>query len=157
MTFVVEKSILGGMKYENIKEYKGTRFRQVTGVLPSTFKAMVDVLKKAYEEAHKRNGRNRKLSIEDMLLLTLEYYKEYRTFECIGASYGLSVSNVYNTIIWVENVLIKCGLFRLDGKKVLLDPKTEIEVILVDSTETPIERPKKGQKHYYSGKKNDTR
>ena len=143
------------MKYENIKDYKAARFRQVTGVLPSTFEAMVRVLKKAYAEAHEKKGRNRKLSIEDMLLLTLEYYKEYRTYECIGASYGLNVSNVSRTIIWVENVLIKCGLFRLDGKKALLDPNTEIEVILVDSTETPIERPKKGQKQYYSGKKND--
>jgi len=144
------------MKYENIKGYKDARFRQITGVLPSTFNAMVEVLKKEYEEAHKKNGRNRKLSIEDMLLLTLEYYKEYRTYECIGASYGLNVSNVSRTIIWVENVLIKCGLFRLDGKKALLDPNTEIEVILVDTTETPIERPKSGQKRYYSGKKNDT-
>jgi len=98
-----------------------------------------------------------KLSSENMLLLTLEYYKEYRTFDCIGASYGLSKSSVCETIKWVENVLIKCGLFRLEGKKALLDPETEVEIILVDTTETPIDRPKKGQKHYYSGKKNDTR
>jgi len=145
------------MKYELIKDYKDARFRQVTGVLPSTFKVMVAALKEAYEEVRKKHGRHRKLSIEDMLLLTLEYYKEYRTFECIGASYGLSVSNVRNVIIWVENVLIKSGLFRLDGKKSLLDPNTEIEVLIVDTTETPINRPQKGQKHYYSGKKNGIR
>jgi len=145
------------MKYEIIKGYKEARFRAVTGVLPSTFKAMVGALKEAYKEKHKKRGRNRKLLIEDMLLLMLEYYKEYRTFECIGASYGLSVSNVYKTIVWVENVLIKSGLFRLEGKKALIEPNTEIEIILVDSTEIPIERPKKGQKQYYSGKKNDIR
>ena len=143
------------MKYEYIKNYKEIKFRQVTGVLPNTFNTMVKVLDKAYSKVHEKRGRNRKLSIEDMLLMTLEYYKEYRTFECIGASYGLSVSNVSRTIVWVENVLIKCGLFRLDGKKALLDPNTEIEIILVDSTETPIQRPKNGQKQYYSGKKND--
>ena len=29
----------------------------------------------------------------------------------------------------------------------------EAESLLIDATEQPIERPKKGQKHYYSGKK----
>jgi len=144
------------MKYEIIKDYREAKFRSITGVKPSTFQVMVEVLKDEYAKVHEKHGRNRKLSIEDMLLLTLEYYKEYRTYECIGASYGLNVSNVSKTIIWVENVLIKCGLFRLDGKKALIDPNTEIEVILVDSTETPIERPQKGQRRYYSGKKNGT-
>jgi len=145
------------MKYEKIKGFKNERFRQVTGVNISTFNAMVEVLKEAYEKVHNKRGRNRSLSVEDMLLLTLEYYKEYRSFDCIGASYGISKGTVCKIVIWVENVLIKCGLFRLDGKKALLDPNTEIEVILVDTTETPIERPKRGQKEYYSGKKNDIR
>ena len=145
------------MKYEMIKAFKNDRFRQVTGVNITTFDAMVLELKTEFEKRRGNSGRKRKLSIENMLLLTLEYYKEYRTFDCIGASYGLSKSSVCETIKWVENVLIKCGLFRLEGKKALLDPETEVEIILVDTTETPIDRPKKGQKHYYSGKKNDTR
>jgi hypothetical protein len=33
----------------------------------------------------------------------------------------------------------------------------EVEAVLADSTEIPIERPVKGQKKYYSGKKNDIR
>ncbi|MDR1094205.1 MAG: IS5/IS1182 family transposase, partial [Clostridiales bacterium] len=78
-------------------------------------------------------------------------------FDCIGASYGLTKSNVCRTVQWVENVLIKSGIFSLGGKKALVDPNTEIEVILVDSTEVAIERPKRGQKAYYSGKTNDIR
>ena len=117
---------------------------------------MVDVVRKAYIKRHsKHNGRNRQLSIEDMVLATLEYLYEYRTFECIGASYGLSKQSANDMIRWVEDVLITSGLFRLPGKRVLT-AETEIEVILVDTTETPIERPEKGQKHYYSGKKNVT-
>jgi hypothetical protein len=92
-----------------------------------------------------------------MLLVMLEYYKEYRTFDCIVASYGITKSNVCRTIQWVETVLIRCGLFRLSGKKALIAHETEVEVVLVDSTEIPIERPVKGQKKYYSGKKNDIR
>lgn len=142
------------MKYELIKGFTDIRFRQVTGVNISTFNTMVEVLKVSYAEVHKKRGRNRELSIEDMLLMMLEYYKEYRTFDCIGASYGITKSNVCRTIQWVENVLIRCGLFSLAGKKALIDPNTEVEVVLVDSTEMPIERPRKGQKRYYSGKKN---
>jgi hypothetical protein len=145
------------MKYELVKNFNNNRFRQVTGVNIETFNKMVEVLNESYSEVHKKRGRNRALSIEDMLLMMLEYYKEYRTFACIGASYGISKSNVCRTIQWVENVLIRCGLFRLSGKKALIAPDTEVEVVIVDSTEIPVERPKKGQKKYYSGKKNDTR
>ena len=142
------------MKYENIKNHKEAAFRQVTGVTPATFHAMLEVIKIAYGETHKNRGRHRKLSCEDMLLLTLEYYKEYRSMECIGASYGLTKANVGNVIKWVEEVLIKSGEFSLRGKKKLVQPTKEYEVIVVDTTETPIQRPKNNQQQYYSGKKN---
>lgn len=144
------------MKYENIKGFRDADFREVTGILPITFDAMVAELKKAYKEVHNKLGRNRKLSIEDMLLMTLEYYKEYRSLKCIGASYGLHKTNVNKTIQWVESVLVKSGLFKLPGKKKLMQSNVEYEVIIVDSTETPIERPKNRQRKHYSGKKNDT-
>ena len=145
------------MKYENIKEYNETRFKQVTGVTPATFHAMLEVVKAAYIETHsKHNGRHRKLSSEDMLLMTLGYYKEYRTLDCIGATYELTKVNAGKTIKWVEDALVKSGKFSLPGKKKLSQPTIEYEVIVVDTTETPIQRPKKGQKSYYSGKKNGT-
>ena len=144
------------MKYEHIKGFKASAFREVTGILPSTFESMVEKLKEAYKEAHKNCGRNRSLSIEDMLLMTLEYYKEYRSLQCIGASYGLHKTNVNKTIRWVESVLVKSGLFTLPGKKKLAQSNIEYEIIVVDSTETPIERPRNGQRKHYSGKKNDT-
>ena len=78
------------MKYERIKGYKANQFRQVTGIKPSTFDAMVRVLRMTKEA---ERGRRRKLSIEDALLATLEYYKEYRTYECIAASYGVKKQN----------------------------------------------------------------
>ena len=146
------------MKYENIKDMRDSEFRSVTGVTPATFEAMLEVVKTAYERTHgKHNGRHRKLSREDMLLMTLEYYKEYRTQECIGASYGLKKTNVGKTIRWVEDALVKSGRFSLPGKKRLVQASPEYEVIVVDTTETPVQRPKNGQRRYYSGKKNGTR
>jgi len=143
-------------KYENIKNYTDSKFKAVTGVSPMTFNAMLEVINAAYAQTHKGRGRPRKLTCENMLLMTLEYYKEYRTQECIGASYGLHKTNVGEVIKWIESVLIKSGLFSLPGKKKLSQPTLEFEVIVVDTTETPIQRPKSKQRRYYSGKKNDT-
>ena len=143
-------------KYNNIKDYNESSFKAVTGVSRVTFQAMLGVVKAAYAEAHKNRGRHRKLSCENMLLMTLEYYKEYRTLECIGASYDLKKTNVGKTIKWVEEALIKSGEFSLPGKKKLAQSSLEFEVIVVDTTEIPIQRPKSKQRDYYSGKKNDT-
>ena len=71
----------------------------------------------------------------------LEYLREYRTYAHIGASYDIDGSNIYRTIKWVEEVLVRSGKFRLPGKGELL--KGEIEIELKDVTECPIERPKK--------------
>ena len=144
------------MKYEYIKGYRNERFKQVTGVSLETFSAMAEIIKTAYAECHKKhNGRNRKLKIEEMLLAMLEYYKEYSSYECIAANYGISKQNMCKTIQWVESVLVKSGVFNLPGKKKLTQSNIEYEIIVVDSTETPIQRPKNGQSKYYSGKKND--
>jgi hypothetical protein len=145
-------------KYNNIKNYKPERFRAITGIYPATFEAMLEVINKEYAEVRRKGGRERKLTCENMLLMTLEYYKEYRTYECIGASYDLHKTNVGDVIKWVENTLITSGLFSLPGKRRLADADAGIDVIVVDTTETPIQRPRnpKKQREYYSGKKNDT-
>ena len=55
-------------KYDNIKNYSKKKFREVTGVTPAVFNAMLKVVKDAYAQAHKRRGRHRKLSCENMIL-----------------------------------------------------------------------------------------
>jgi len=117
---------------------------------------MVEILKVALVEKKRRGGRPNKLSIENMLRMALEYWREYRTYFHIGKSYDLSESNVYQTIKWIEDVLIKDGTFSLPGKKALLDKNSEIEMILPDATETPIERPKRGRKITIQERKNGT-
>ncbi|WP_162920566.1 transposase, partial [Candidatus Fukatsuia symbiotica] len=51
------------------------------------------------------------------------------------------------------NTLIKHPDFALLGRKALLKSDREYELVLIDATETPIERPQKKQKQFYSGKK----
>ena len=95
------------MKYEKIADYSGTKFRKVTGVKRSTFEKMVEILKKGYASKHQRRGRHQKLSIEDLLLATLEYLREYRTYSHISASYAVAESSIYRGIRWGEDTLIR--------------------------------------------------
>ena len=108
---------------------------------------MIEILNKKYGEEHsgnkRKSGRKPKLNMEEKLLATLEYLREYRSLAHIGASYGLDESNIQRIVKWVENTLIKDGTFRLPGKKALIEPEVEYEVIQIDDTESPIERPQK--------------
>ena len=133
------------MKYEKISEYSNTQFRRITGVKRTTFDKMVEILQKGYAEKHRRRGRKPKLSIEDLLLATLEYLREYRTYAHIAASYGIAESNIYRGIKWVEDTLVRDGTFSLPGRKAPLTSDMEYEVVLIDATESPIERPKKAK------------
>ena len=144
------------MKYEKITEYSNTKFRRITGVKRATFDKMVEILRKGYAQKHRRRGRTPKLSIEDLLLATLEYLREYRTYAHIAASYGIAESNIYRGIKWVEDTLIRDGTFSLPGRKALLKSDAEYKVILVDATESPIERPKKSKSDTIPARKSGT-
>lgn len=143
-------------RYEHLKKIKDEHFRRLTGVKRPTFHKMLEILQEAFEKKKARGGRNPKLSIADMLLLALEYLREYRTYFHIAKSYGVSESSAYKTSRWVEDTLIKHPDFALPGRKALLKSDMQYEVILVDASESPIERPQKKQKHFYSGKKKET-
>lgn len=131
------------MKYDQIKEFSDEQFRRLTGVKRSTFKKMVEILIEADQKKKTRGGRKSKLSIENRLLMALEYIREYRTYFHIATSYGLSESVAYKIVRWVEDMLIKDPVFALPGRKALLKNDMEYEVLLIDASETPIERPKK--------------
>ncbi len=57
----------------------------------------------------------------------------------------------------MERALMDSGQFRLPGKKALLEPEMEWEVILVDATETAVERPQKNKNVSTAGRKSATR
>ncbi len=133
------------MKYKTVKELEEEKFRRLTGVKRSTFNKIVDILRKANKEKKAKGGRKNKLSEEDMLLMVLEYLREYRTYFHISQSYGVSESTAYKTVRWVEDTLIKQADFALPGRKELLKSETEYEILVIDATETPVERPKKSK------------
>jgi len=131
------------MKFEQIKEESPEGFRRLTGIKRTTFDVMANILSKADAILKSQGGKPNKLTIEDRLLMALEYLREYRTYFHISRSYGISESACYRNIRWVEDTLIKNGKFSLPGRKALLKSDIEYEIVLIDATETPIERSKK--------------
>ena len=117
---------------------------------------MIEILDAAEKAKRSKGGRKPRLSLEDSLLATLEYWREYRTYAHIAVGYGVSESQIFRIIKWVEDTLIKDGAFSLPGRKALLKSDMEFEVVLIDATETPVERPKKGRKTGIPGRKSDT-
>jgi hypothetical protein len=133
------------LKFDQVREAKPEDFRRLSGIKRTTFDKMIEILSRAERELKNLGGKPNKLRIEDRLLMTLEYLREYRTYFHISRSYGISESACYRNIRWVEDTLIKDGTFALPGRKELLKSDTEYEVILVDATESPIQRPKKNR------------
>jgi len=133
------------MFYEDIKDVSPGKFKRMTGVRREVFELMVDAVSTAKSEArkHPTRGRPAKIGNADKLLLLLMYYREYRTMLHTGASYGVSESRTCEIIIELETILIGDGRFRLPGNKSLEKDGGPFEVVLVDVSESPVERPKK--------------
>ena len=140
------------MRYETIQHLRDTDFKRLTGVQQETFERMLKVVEKGLRDF----GRPTKLSRADQLLMTLMYWREYRTEFHIAQSYGISEATVCRTIQKVENALVRSGKFRLPGKKALQPSDTLFEVVLVDVSEQPIERPKKAKNGITAAKRSVT-
>src|SRR3990167_6266109 len=141
------------MKFEQIRDESPEGFRRLTGIKRKTFDVMINILNEADALLKSQGGKPNKLAIEDRLLMALEYLREYRTYFHISRSYGISESACYRNIRWIEDTLIKDGKFSLPGRKALLKSDIEYEVVLIDATETPIERPKKNKNTFILAKR----
>ena len=143
-----------GRGKKNYQDAKST-FKRLLGVTPKTFEQMKSILQKEHNKLHKQGGSPSKLTVEDKLKITLKYLREYRTMESIAADYGVRKSTVCESIKWVEDTLTNDKTFKLPGKKILKKKASDIEYIVVDVTESPIERPKKTKKSGIPVKRSD--
>ena len=90
------------MRFDSVKELKGEVFRRLTGIQRNTFEAMAAVLSDAKCKQKAAGGKPNTLSVENQLLMVLEYWREYRTYFHIGQAYGISESAAYRNIKWCE-------------------------------------------------------
>ena len=97
----------GIMKFEKAKSLDNEKNRRLTGVKRSTFDQMSLILEISHKEKKARGGRDNKLKLEEMLLMTIGYLRENRTYIHISQSYNISERTAYKTIKRAEDTLIK--------------------------------------------------
>ena len=149
------------MFWHQVKDKQPTVFKRLTGVYKKNFRLMVREMNKHDLKQVKKKGNSRsrpfKLGVEDQILLTLMYYREYRTQFHIGGTYQISESAVSRTIQRIENILMKVEGFKLPGKAKLSGSKQEYEMLLIDATEMSVERPKKSNTSTIETRRKSTR
>lgn len=141
------------MNYEDVKNLKDGDFKRLCGVTKETFAAICQIVVE-YKQLNRR-GRKSNLSIENQILLTLSFWREYRTLFHLGRDWQLHESNVSRLARRIEDILIKSGKFALPGKKRLLEGDA-IKYTIIDATESLIERPKKNRSGFTAARKSGT-
>ena len=141
------------MRYENAKKLKDGEFKRLCGVKKETFIEMCEIVQVA--ESRERRGRKPKLSVQNQVLLTLIFWREYRTMFHLGQDWGIHEANVSRLVRKIEDILIKSKKFSLPSKRRLLE-ENALTYTIVDVTEMTIERPKKNKSDVTAEKRSDT-
>jgi len=65
------------MSYEQVEDLPPAEFKRYCGVQPQTFHKMVEIISTHLNKMRRVSRRPTKLSVEDQVLTTLEYWREY--------------------------------------------------------------------------------
>lgn len=144
-------------KYEQYSDQPET-FLRLFGLSVATFDEVLGRLTEHLAERRaalppgKRGGRKSKLPLSDRLALTLWYLRGYETQLKLGCDFSICESYACKTYNETADLLVK--VLRLPSRTSL--SAETLGTVIVDATEQPIERPVKGQRASYSGKKSVT-
>ncbi len=128
------------MRYIKALKRAPSEFKRMYGVTVETFWEMVKAL---LDGKLGNRGSHASLPIPDHILLTLQYWREYRTYFHIAQDWGMHESTAQRTVKRIEDILIKSGKFGLPSRRKLWKDTAEIEVIAINVASTEIEPPKK--------------
>ncbi|WP_160295966.1 helix-turn-helix domain-containing protein [Aliterella atlantica] len=144
------------MTYEQVKNLKPEYFKHLCGVRPETFNQMVEVVT-LFLAVKKENRTTWEIKLGRPSVNDFRILKRYRTPVHIGQSWGINESTAYRIIRKIEDILVNSRTFTLPGKKKLQKSDCQVEVVVVDVTETAIERPKKSKNDSTAVKRNGIR
>ena len=141
--------------FEQVKGQPADDFLRDVGISLETFFILLEkitayILAKQERRPMKRRGQKSEFPLADQLLLTFYYLRHYATFDRLGKQFSISESYANKIYHRMLNILLK--VLKMNNRKELMS--NDLETIVIDVTEQPIERPKHKQKAYYSGKKN---
>jgi hypothetical protein len=140
------------MKIEKLLK-RSRSFLKLTGLKVANFQMLLAKLETLWRNEvvalYKRPGRNCTLAMGEQLLVLLLYYRFYVSEEMLGAFFGVDGATICRCIKRLEPLLIKIAHI----KKTRQLSEGQLHALIIDATESPIERPTHGQRRYYSGKK----
>ena len=137
---------------------KKKQFQRLVGV---SYKEFFDIINKtrpfwdAFCASKKTRGRPYDIGdgqLEDQILVAMIYYKFYTTHFVIGCLFGVHDTAITRCLQRIEPLLAKAVTIEKHKKS----SQVVLESIIIDCTEQAIERPKRKQRTYYSGKKKTT-
>lgn len=139
----------------NSKWLLGKRqFRQMTGVEPEVFRAIAARLAPHWEERivdpKEKDGRPWGIGgLEDHLLVLLILYRCALPQGFLACLYGVNQSAISRAMGRIEDLAARV----LGVKRTIRVSREEAEALIIDATEQPIQRPRRKQRCWYSGKK----
>jgi len=139
-----------------IRKKPAEKFIRMVGINKVAFKILTGKIEKVLEQEKEKKpiikrGKKSSIIIEDQLLLCLIYLRRYPTFLDLGDDFGISEGYANKVYHKISKLLIL--ILQLPSREALT--YKGLKAVVVDASEQPIERPKRKQKEYYSGKKND--
>jgi hypothetical protein len=142
--------------FEKYKLKRPAEFTRLVGVNFGTFQIILEkleaeIIRYKQQKPMRQRGLKSSLTIADQLLLTLIYLRQYHTFLQLGEMFSISESYAQKRYTFISRRLMKA--LDLPNDKSLTAANLKL---IVDVTEQEIERPRKEQKSFYSGKKSDT-
>ena len=149
-------------------------FRNLTGVTLALFDQLLPSLRRDFADRRRQRlqrpnrqrafggGDDFDLAVEDQFLLTIFWLRHYPTQEVLGYLFGVSDSTAKRAIDRCLPLLEAAGQDsmrlpdpgrgRRKGLSTLLKDTPDVAV-LIDTFEQPVQRPRRRQKRFYSGKK----
>ena len=136
-------------RFEKVVELSDEQFLRAVGVDKATFNFILERVATYFEKLKeerpmRKRGKKSTLALADRLLLTFTYLRHYPIFARLGEEFGISESYANKIYHQMLDALVKA--LSVKNRKHLLDGN--LQAIVIDATEQPIERPTKGQRAY---------
>jgi len=112
-------------KYEAAIKLSDDKFQELTGIKRTTFNKIVNILRK-YEV---RRGNKNKLSLEDRLMMLLEYFRNYKSLFSVGYEYGIHKTNANHNIKKIIKLLQNDEEFKNLLKQELIIEENSVNIL----------------------------
>lgn len=88
------------MQYKDTINFDDARFKRLVGIKRQVFHKILDYLKNTEK---KHCGPKNKLTLEEQLLMTILYAKDYKSFASVAFDFNISESNCWQNITKIRN------------------------------------------------------